>query len=514
MSNTAQVSCELTSKSDGLYFNGTYLQYRITGLTTFNLDRLKVTLKAMLPDTTLFHVDTIDLYNSKARESFADGCHKYLKTKTENTTPELMQLITSLEAERVTLAEKPAEEEAVPKMSNEEVKEAMKILKESTLVNRIIEDYTAIGLIGEKHNKLLGYLSAVSRLLPDPLGVLILSRSGAGKTSLQDAVCKFVPPESRIQYTRLTGQSLFYRDENALKNKVLAIEEEEGMQDAMYSIRTLQSSQKLSIATTKTDSKTGKLSVDEYTVYGPVVIMISTTNPDALDPETRQRFLVLTIDESVEQTRKILQIQRQRITMTGSKYSMDESSVTKLHHNMQRLLKPLTPIFPDDMVIEYPYKRLQMRREQRKYLSLIKAITLLHQHQRKTGTITRLDKTTFDYVLVDKRDVKLAKELGSQVFHRNIDDVSPTGRTLIKHIAELVSEKTLSTPPGETPDYGNTPFTRKELREKIGWSEAQVRQNIEPLVELGYLAVLGGRQGTSFRYVMIDDGLKDPKLEL
>ena len=116
--------------------------------------------------------------------------------------------------------------------------------------------------------------------------------------------------------------------------------------------------------------------------------------------------------------------------------------------------------------------------------------------------------------MVDKKDVTLAKKLGSQVFHRNIDDVSPTGRTLIKHIAELVSEKILSVPPGETADYGNVPFTRKELREKIGWSEAQVRQNIEPLVELGYLAILSGRNGSAFRYVMLDDGSDDPTLDL
>lgn len=513
---TSAVS-KLIKKDDGLYYEGSSLTFRISGLTSYNLDRLKVTLRASATDKPeIFHIDTLDLYNSRSREAFAETCTKYLKVKTNLATIELNDLIVALEEERIAMQKRSGSVD-VPEMSEADKKEALKVLKSGELIKRITEDFEAIGLIGERHNKLLGYLATVSRYLPDPVGVLILSRSGAGKTSLQDSICKFVPPEQTIQYTRLTGQSLFYRDENALKNKVLAIEEEEGMQDAMYSIRTLQSSQRLSIASTRTDAKSGKLSVDEYTVYGPVVVMISTTNPDALDPETRQRFLILTIDESEKQTKEILQMQRHRNTITGHKFSMDESNITKLHHNMHRLLKPLTPIFPDDLDIKYPYNRLQMRREQRKYLSLIKSITLLHQYQRETGTIERLDGTKVDYVLVTKEDVKLALELGRMVFHRNVDDVSPTGRTLLGHIATVVNDKVEAYSkqhPDESIMHNSVPFTRKELRDVIGWSEAQIRQNITPLVELGYLAVLQGQRGSAFRYVLLDDGNNDPVLAL
>ena len=74
----------------------------------------------------------------------------------------------------------------------------------------------------------------------------------------------------------------------------------------MYSIKTLITSQKLSVAATKTDAKTGKLSVDEYTVNGPVVVMVSTTNPNSLTDEEKRRFLILTIDESDEHSLGIL----------------------------------------------------------------------------------------------------------------------------------------------------------------------------------------------------------------
>jgi hypothetical protein len=55
------------------------------------------------------------------------------------------------------------------------------------------------------------------------------------------------------------------------------------------------------------------------------------------------------------------------------------------------------------------------------------------------------------------------------------------------------------------------PFSRKELRERIGWSETQVRRNIDQLVELGYVGRINGRQGSTFRYLLLDDGSADPE---
>jgi len=506
--------CRLSRSTEGLYYAGTCLTYRITGLTAYNLDRLRITLKANPPDAAAtFHVDTVDLYNSRGREMFAEACAKYLKAQQPAVMADLSQIIAALEAERIAMRDK-GNAAQVTAMTDEEKKEAMDTLKSKDLLKRIVDDFAGIGYIGEKQNKLLGYIAAVSRLQPDPLALLVLSRSGAGKTSLQDTVCKFIPPEAVIQYTRMTGQSLFYREQNALKNKVLAIEEEDGMREAMYSIKTLISSQKLSIAATRTDAKTGKFSVDEYAVYGPVVVMVSSTNPDALDDETKQRFLILTIDESSEQTRSILQAQITKNMLDWYQATADESSVFKLHHNMQRLLKPLTVTFSRELRLVWPYGRLQMRREQKKFVSLVKAITLLHQYQRKTGNMKRLDGSKMEYVQATQRDIDLALELGREVFARNVDDVSPTGRKLLSEIVGLVKEK-YDDMKGSDPNRDlfmyEVPFSRKELRERIGWSETQVRRNIDQLVELGYVGRINGRQGSTFRYLLLDDGSADPE---
>jgi hypothetical protein len=506
--------CRLSRTTEGLFFTGAVLAYRVTGLTPYNLERLRITLKANPPEaSSTFHVDTIDLYNSRCREVFAESCAKYLKAQEGAVMADLGLLIAALETERVNMREKGNTTPVTP-MTDAERAEALKMLASKDLFQTILAGFDAQGYIGEKKNKLLGFLAAVSRIIDTPLAVLFLSRPGAGKTSLQNAVCKLVPPESVIQYTRVTGQSLFYRDANALKNKVLAIEEEGGMQEAMYSIKTLISSQKLSISATRTDAKTGKFSVDDYTVNGPVVVMVSTTNPEGLDDETKGRFLTLTIDESQEQTKSILQAQIAKNSHDWYQTTADENEILKLHHNMQRVLKPLTVTFTRELRIVWPFGRLQMRREQAKFISLVKAITLLHQYQRKTGTMKRPDGSKMEYVQAAQKDIDIALELGREVFARNVDDVAPMGRTLLSEIIGLTKEKynnLKELDPKKEILISEIPFTRKELRERIGWSEPQVRRNIDHLVELGYMGRLSGRQGSIFRYVLLDDGSADPE---
>ena len=131
------------------------------------------------------------------------------------------------------------------------------------------QTFETIGITGEEPNKLMSYIAATSRKLEEPLSILIQSRSAAGKSTLQDAIIMLIPNEDYIKYTRLTGQALFYKEEDSLIHKLLCIEEEHGARDASYSIRNIQSSKYLSIAATGKDPVTGKLKTEEYRVKGP-----------------------------------------------------------------------------------------------------------------------------------------------------------------------------------------------------------------------------------------------------
>jgi len=243
---------------------------------------------------------------------------------------------------------------------------------------------------------LVGYLAAVSRKLEEPLAIIIQSSSAAGKTSLMDAILSFMPEEECVQYSAMTGQSLFYMGETNLSHKILAIVEEEGAERASYALKILQSEGELTIASTGKDPQTGRLETQEYHVEGPVMILLTTTAID-LDEELMNRCLVLSVDEGREQTRAIHQQQRRRRTLSGLKARVTRRAVRTLHRNAQRLLRPLAVMNPFAPSLRFEDSQTRTRRDHEKYLTLIDSIALLHQHQRPVRSFETCGEVV-DYV--------------------------------------------------------------------------------------------------------------------
>ncbi len=130
----------------------------------------------------------------------------------------------------------------------------MELLQSENLLERILNDFDACGIVGEQTGKLVGYLAATSRLLAKPLGLIIQSSSAAGKSSLADAVLRFMPEEARFTCSAMTSQSLYYLGNENLKHKILSISEEEGVRDASYQLKLLQSEGRLSLVATGKES--------------------------------------------------------------------------------------------------------------------------------------------------------------------------------------------------------------------------------------------------------------------
>ena len=75
----------------------------------------------------------------------------------------------------------------------------------------------------------------------------------------------------------MTSKSLYYAGNLDLRHKILSVAEEEGVRDASYALKLLQSEGKLSIVTTAKESGTGRTAVERYDVQGPVATLITTT---------------------------------------------------------------------------------------------------------------------------------------------------------------------------------------------------------------------------------------------
>ena len=316
-------------------------QYEIKGIQRGDT-QLKVTIKASveLSGNMPFELSTIDLYSSRSRIWFGKLCAALFGASEELVKEDIGKILNLAESYQ------PKKKETdISAPTGEEKALALRLLKNPDMFAEILTDLETIGVTGEETNKLVGYLASVSRKLDEPLSVLIQSRSAAGKSTLQDAILSLVPEEDYVKYTRITDQALFYKDEDSLVNKILAIEEEVGMGEAAYSIRNIQSSKKITVAATGKDPGTGKMKTEEYTVNGPVAVMITTTAPE-LEGETASRFLFLTIDESTKMTEAIHKMHREAETLEGLVRKKKSEHIIKKHQNAQRLLKPLAVVNP------------------------------------------------------------------------------------------------------------------------------------------------------------------------
>lgn len=316
---------------------------------------------------------------------------------------------------------------------------------------------------------------------------------------MMEAVLGFVPDEDKTKYSAMTGQSLFYMGDADLKHKVLAVVEEEGAARASYALKLLQSEGELTIASTGKNPSTGKLETHEYRVEGPTQLFLTTTASE-LDEELLNRCLVLTVDEERAQTKAIHEKQRERQTLEGLLAKRDKEAVLKRHQNAQRLLKPLAVVNPYARHLTFLDDRTRARRDFPKYLTLIRTIALLHQHQRPVKTVQH-QGAAVEYVEVTLDDIATANRLAAAVLGRSLDDLPPQTRRLLTLLDDWVKRGCQL----QGVARGEYRFTRKQVRDALGWGDTQLKLHLGRLVEMEYLRVVRGRTG-GFEYECLYEG--------
>ena len=285
--------------------------------------------------------------------------------------------------------------------------------------------------------------------------------------------------------------------EIGLKHKILAIAEEQGVQEAAYALKLLQSQGELTIASTGKDPVTGRLVTHEYQVEGPVMLFLTTTAIE-VDEELLNRCLVLTVNESREQTRAIHQLQRKRRTLAGLIEREQRDARVKVHQNAQRLLRPLPVVNPYAEQLSFLDGAARTRRDHEKYLSLIESIALLHQYQREVKTAETVNGV-IEYVEVTLDDIQLANELASRVLGHCLDELPPQTRRLLSVILEMVERECRA----QQVSRAQYRFSRRQVREYSGFGHTQLRLHLDRLVAMEYLLVHRGTRGASFVYELV-----------
>ncbi len=114
--------------------------------------------------------------------------------------------------------------------------------------------------------------------------------------------------------------------------------------------------------------------------------------------------------------------------------------------------------------------RTRTRRDHMKYLTLIRAIALLHQHQRSRKTVTHNGKA-LEYIEVTLDDIATANRLAHEVLGRSLDELPPQTRRLLLFVDEMVSAE-CERQKIERTDFR---FSRKAVRAFTKWSDTQLK---------------------------------------
>jgi len=196
-----------------------------------------------------------------------------------------------------------------------------------------------------------------------------------------------------------------------------------------------------------------------------------------------------------QQTQAIHARQRERRTLAGLLAKQAKHDIQTLHRHAQRLLKPLAVVNPYAEQLSFHARHARARRDHEKYLTLIDAIALLHQHQRPVRQAHARGQA-IEYIEVTREDIEAAHALAHDVLGRSLDELPPVTRKLLRAVSGYVAERAHA----RGVPVEDVRFTRRELREACGWGDTQLRLHLERLAALELVASERSGRGGQVHY--------------
>lgn len=466
-----------------IYIDGKLHITVLGGIKLTGLDRLKVTLKLSLTgklNTAYRH--NLDLYNGIQIEQLIEKVSEALDISTSETSKAINNLTTELESYRATrLEEMKPKQPQKRELSEIERKQAIAFLKSANLLHRTKEAIAQSGLIGEQTNSMIAYLVYTSRKRHVPLHLMCLGASGTGKTWLQEKVSELMPEEDKLEITTLSTNAFYYFGREELKHKLLLIEDLDGAESVLYPLRELQSKRKISKTVTLKDNK-GNLKTVTLNVEGPVCVSGCTTR-EQLYEDNANRCILLYMDNSAEQDKKIMDYQRK---LSAGQIDQSEERTVQSHiKNVQRMLKPITVKNPYATYLSLPEAVFKPRRTMLLLLLFTETITYYHQYQRTLKTDT---DTGEQYIESTLEDVENAFALLENTILKKSDELNDACRSFFEKLKAYLKEKDTDS------------FYSKEIRSALRISPSSIGRYLFELERMGYIKIVRGNRYKGFEY--------------
>ncbi len=472
---------KINVRKEGLFtvFETGGVSYRIGGIKPLFVTSLRVNIRA--GNGKVSYYDSIDLYASRGRSSFAQGLYRTWGISPERVETDLIRILELLEKERderLLRKDKTVKNE----LTEEERMMGMNLLRDRNIFRRITEDMSRMGYVGEELNKILLYLCASSRKLDDPISVLIISQSASGKSYLVDTVKRLMPPEDVVAVTSLSDQALNYIDD--LMHKFLILGEAVHSDVIEYQIREMLSGKELSRLVTVKDPESGKMQSE--VVRTPVVVssVMSGTNR-AINPENASRCFVVNTDESAEQTQRIQENQRYKYSLEKLKGGNEEKErIIKTHRAAQKLLRKVNIVNDFAPLLNFPVKLMRTRRDHERFMDLIACVCFLRQYQKKEET-----EDGVTYIRCDLEDYSVAYKIMVEGVLSSTMRELPAGAQILYEQMRNLAKKEAEI---QELDVTEISMTQRQIREYTGQSQQSVKMGIRQLIDFEYINVVKG----------------------
>ena len=359
--------------------------------------------------------------------------------------------------------------------------EADALLKDPNLAAKVQEDIASLGVAGEHSLSLTIYVVGVSRNLPKPLNARIHGPTSSGKSFILESVSELFPPETIIHATQITPQALFHMPPDSLRNRFIIAGERSRKEDdetaeKNRALRELQASSKLSKLITSKGAD-GQLVTIHIELEGPISYVETTTNAKVFD-EDANRCLTLFTDERPGQTERIVKTLAAKYR--GGAKPNDRQQIILRHFAVQRLLQsfPVVVPFAEQLAGLLDYERVELRRGYPQIVSMVQAVTLLHQWQRERDDDGNLVATAADY------------ELARKLLRR------PMARLLGGGLSAPAS-RFFESLKGWTKSFEHADFTPTDAARKFKFSPTAVRGWLWELSDQGLAKIVQDHKGSS-----------------
>ena len=363
-----------------------------------------------------------------------------------------------------------AHEKAIEFLSNKRLLESLdKLLEQS-------------GIVGEEENRKLLFILASSYKMPYLLHALIQGTSGEGKSHLLNSIADCMPQEDVMNMTRITSKSLYHYREKELMNKLILIQDFDGLdEEAQFAFREMQSAKFLSSSTVVKDMF-GQTRGKMKQVQAHFSSLTATTKAEVYY-DNMSRSVVLGVDESQEQTLRI--IKQQNLKIAGVSSSESEQQAKQLLRNIMRVLKSYEVVNPFADKLMLPLEAKMLRRLNTQFQNFVSQITILHQYQRKKDEKGRLIAT--------KEDIGKAVEIFFSSIVIKVDELDKSTRQFFERLKGYVK----SQPKGTTHK-----FNMREVRQALNMSKTSAFKYFQTLQELEYIQAIEGSVNKGFKYVI------------